>query len=217
MQLHLRRFLLILAGLLATLTAPRWAWADVVLGGNDPVPRSYVDTATGALFFDFNNPISANGTIDSWEIYTANSTGVGQVELEIFRPGSTTWQFIGASPLETVAWNSLNTFSLPTPIPVEAGDLVSFWYPHGTVPSILYDPTGQTLNNHDWPTDPIPETHTDIPDLLTTNWHGPWDMNPRTYSIQVLGTAAVPEPSSLVLAGIGGAALLVLARYRQGR
>lgn len=181
-------WLLALANVFVVVAAP--AAGDAVLGGNDVVPRATVDSATGVMFFDLNHPISERGRVESWRVYTASRAGVGQIELNIYRPGPGGWVFVGASPLESVSWGQLNEFALPAPIPVEAGDLVGWWYPQGTVPSVMYDaPVGQTLNNHNWPFDPITAPHTDLPDLFTTQWHGPWDVNPRTYSIQVIGTA----------------------------
>ncbi len=162
---------------------------DEVLGGNAVVPRNNIDGATGIMFFDLNNPVTAPGRIDAWRIYAGAHTGLGQVELNIYRPGSDTWVFVGASPLETVAWGQVNEFPLPEPILVQPGDLIGWWYPQGTLPSIVFDAEGHSLNNHNWPFDPITAPHTDIPNLFTTPWHGPWDNNPRTYSIQVVGSS----------------------------
>ena len=122
--------------------------------------------------------------------------------MEIFQPEGATWDFIGASPLETVAWGGLNTFALPSPISVEPGDMISWWYPQGTQPSIVYSATGATLNNDDWPTDPIPQTQTNLPDLLASgaDYYGPWSTNARKYSIQVLGT-----PAPATVSWVGGA------------
>ncbi|MFT3784564.1 MAG: hypothetical protein QM770_00170 [Tepidisphaeraceae bacterium] len=182
-----------------------------VLGGNSVEPRSVVDGATGILFFDLNQPVVGNGTVDAWQIYAGQKSGIGQVELLIFRPGANSWAFVGASPLETVTWGSANTFALPSPIAVQTGDLVGWWYPQGTVPSVTYDQAvGQSLYNYNWASDPIPETHTDLPNLFTTAWHGPWNGDARTYSIQVLGT--LPEPA--VLSCIGLTALMLARRCR---
>ncbi|MCP4113152.1 MAG: hypothetical protein GY749_47755, partial [Desulfobacteraceae bacterium] len=59
--------------------------ADVT-GGNPAVQRTRVDAAEGILFFDLNNPISQDGVINSWRIYTTpNHSGTGHIKLKIFR------------------------------------------------------------------------------------------------------------------------------------
>ncbi len=61
------------------------------------------------------------------------------------------------------------------------------------------------MNNHDWPWEPMGDIQYDIPDLVANPvWNGTlWDVNSRTYSIEVLGTSAVPEPATIALLGIG--------------
>lgn len=187
----------------------------IPLGGNNVVDRSSVDTANGVLFFDLNNPISQDGVIDSWRIFTSGSkSGIGQLKLKIFRDIGDTWKFIGESPVEEVSvWGAVNTFVLPAPISVQSGDIISWWYPDNTVASIVFDGGGSNLNNHDWPNEPIGDIQQDIPDLVdrslsSSEWNGTlWDINPRTYSIEVLGSAAIPEPATIVLSAIGIAGL----------
>ena len=169
-----------------------WNNQDRVLGGNSVIDRPAWGSATSIIYFDLNHPIDTYGTITSWSIFSSpvpQYGRVGQLKLKIFRPAGTTWAFVGESPLETVStWGAVNTFDLPTPISVQNGDIIAWWYPAGTADSIAWDiGIGRTMNNHDWPWQPDVDITYDVPDLLTDrNWggHG-WDVNPRTYSIQV--------------------------------
>ncbi len=195
-----------LGSALAVLALPSLSLADVI-GGNDVIPRPAVDGATSIIFFDLNSPISTNGAITSWSIFASSQqSGEGKLKLKIFRDIGATWQFVGESPLETVAtWGAVNTFLLPVSMPVQAGDIVAWWYPGGTVPSVTYSGSGQTMNNGDWGSNPDVDITYDVPDLLANrSWggHG-WDVNSRMYSIQVL-----PEPATLGLLALGGLALI---------
>jgi len=166
---------------------------ETALGGNGTQTRSLVDSGEGILFFDLNHPLQIGGTVTDWAIFaTSGHAGTGQLKLKIFRDTGDTWHFVGDSPLETVhQWGFVNTFSLPQPISVNPGDIISFWYPDATVPSIVFANTGQTMNNHDWPSEPMPDIETDIPDLVNNSyWHDTyWDINTRTYSIELYGMA----------------------------
>jgi Ca2+-binding RTX toxin-like protein len=164
------------------------------LGGNPVVAGPNIDSATGAIFFDLNKPIIADATVSSWSIY-AGATG-GQVQLLIFRDLGTTWSFVGASELQTVNALGVNTFALASSISVQANDIIAFYYPPGTSPSVLGDfGNGQTINNHDWPSEPIDPSRLSgtyfgtIPDLQQGASFDEtlWDTNSRTYSIAVHG------------------------------
>jgi len=124
----------------------------------------------------------------AWRIHASSQhSGTGRIRLKIYRSTGNGWKRVGESPMATVTgWGAITTFELPAPIEVKAGDLVAWYYPHETVPSVDYSDGGATLNNHDWPWDPLPDLHGDLPDLHTKELHGPWDSNPRTYSIQLL-------------------------------
>ncbi|MCP4111210.1 MAG: hypothetical protein GY749_37740 [Desulfobacteraceae bacterium] len=76
---------------------------------------------------------------------------------------------------------------------MQAGDIIAWWYPDNTVPSVMYNNTyGQTMNNHDWPSEPMGDVQQDIPDLLANSyWNNTlWGINTRTYSIEVLGESS---------------------------
>ncbi len=192
----------------------------VIIGGNDLIERAFPDGADGLLLTDLNAPISVTGSIDSWSIW-ANQSG-GQIQLLIYRDLGSEWEFIGSSELETVATLGLNTFTLTNQISVELGDLISWWYPNNTVPSVAFDSPGAvfgTINNHDWPSEPIttlsPYLGT-IPDLSalggTQFQNTIWDNNPRTYSIAVHG---IPEPETVGLLSAGLGLIFVLGRVRK--
>jgi len=165
-----------------------------VFGGNPCVNRAHVDSAEGILFFDLNNPISSDGVIGSWRIYASpKKSGTGRIKLKIFRDTGKIWRFIGESPLEKVnQWGKINTFSLPATIAVKKGDIIAWWYPDGTIPSVVFDDGGRTMNHHEWPWRPIGDIKRDIPNLLSIykkkiKWNATtWDINSRIYSIEVL-------------------------------
>ncbi|MDP6346664.1 MAG: hypothetical protein QF491_24245, partial [Alphaproteobacteria bacterium] len=130
---------------LALLVQPVPALASTILGGNDVIARPYLDGADGVLFFDLNGRISGNGEIDSWSIY-ANATG-GEVKLLIYRDNGANWDFVGESGLEAVNSLGVNTFALASPITVETDDIIAWWYPEPTQPSIAFSDGGETINN----------------------------------------------------------------------
>ena len=199
--------------------APRAASATVVLGGSPAVAQTYVDGATGILFFDLGAPITQTGTVTGFQIYTPNNpnTDVGQVQLELFRPTSSAFLYLGSTPMETVTWGGVNTFAPTAPISVQAGDLIAFYYPVGTYDSIdyAYPSTNTVMWNDNYATNSIPSApQTNLPNLYTsTAYYGPFTPTAsgsgRLYSVQALGT--VPEPSLMVLA-LGGLILSELSR-----
>jgi len=179
------------------------AHADT-LGGNDLIDRSFVDGADGILFTELNTPISITGTLDSWSIW-ADRIG-GQVKLLIYRDIGNDWQFIGSSELKPVTALGLNTWPLANPIAVEAGDLIAWWYPEPTAPSIAYDsPTSSpgVMFNEDWSAEPIIDltpylgTIPDLKELGTTEFQGTlWINDNRAYSIAVHGSPPRTRPDS---------------------
>jgi hypothetical protein len=141
----------------------------------------------------------------------------------IYRDLGSDWQFVGSSGVETVPAVGLNVFSLSSPFTVLSGDLISWWYPNNTTPSVAFNEPGAlvgTMNNHDWPGEPITDltaffgTFPDLSTLGSTEFQNTvWDNNPRTYSIAVHGTA-IPEPASVGLLAVGLALLFLRKRAR---
>ena len=179
----------------------------VTVGGNALIDRPHVDSATGVIFVDLNNPIQQSGPINEWSIYAGQAGG--QVELLIYRPSGNNWTFVGSSPLQTVSSVGINNFTLPSSINVQANDLVAFWYPPGTIPSVEANwDQGQTINNANWPSNPIDAGQLasifkgTIPNLIGgpnfDNSH--WDSNTRTYSIAVESSSGVNLNSSGTIA-----------------
>ena len=188
------------------------------------INRGWIDGATGIIFFDRNSPITGTGQITSWSLY-AGAAG-GSVALLIYHDNGTNWTYAGGSPLETVSATGVNTFTLPSPIAVLPGDIIAFWYPPGTTPSVVGDfLNGATVNNHAWPWDPITAADLSavyqgtIPALIgSPTFDGTvWDTNTRTYSIAVFGEVTpVPEPVTAWLL-LGAVPALGIARRARGR
>jgi hypothetical protein len=67
---------------------------------------------------------AGGGSISTWSIQA--TAWPGPVALQVWRPTATalTYTLVGASPLVTLATSTLNTFTLATPIQVQAGDLL---------------------------------------------------------------------------------------------
>jgi len=73
-----------------------------------------------------------NWTITSWSTYAGDSTASGNaggyMSLMVFRPtGSGSYDVIGESPVEALKANTLNTFTLASPISVQGGDLLGMY------------------------------------------------------------------------------------------
>src|SRR5258708_6479315 len=68
--------------------------------------------------------VPAGGTsISSWSVLAGADTG--PVGLEVWQPGAPpAYTLIAAAPDQALTVNSLNTFTLATPIPVTPGDLI---------------------------------------------------------------------------------------------
>jgi hypothetical protein len=85
-------------------------------------------TACGADgWFIQTSPASYAVPAGNWKITTwstlAGSAG-GSMGLMVFRPAGSAYTVVGASPMEALIANSLNTFTLAAPIAVQGGDLL---------------------------------------------------------------------------------------------
>ncbi len=161
------------------LTVP--AFAAPIIGGNSAylVP-GVTDTWSNAIFVDAGSPISATGTIGSWEIYAG---ATGPVELLIYRGGMPNLTLVGSDSV-TVTKSGLNTFL--TSIPVQTGDYIGWYIPNAGV--ISYNGGGPTIDA--WDTTGTPQTSINSNVSSSQSWTGN-----REYAI----TVSTPEPSILAL------------------
>jgi hypothetical protein len=102
---------------------------------------------SAATTVTIGSTFSAAGCNTAYAVQTGNSTYVvpagdwrvtswstqagagGSMNLMIFRPTATpgTYTVVGESPVESLTANSLNTFTLASPIAVQPGDLLGLW------------------------------------------------------------------------------------------
>ncbi len=85
-------------------------------------PAAIVQTANPAYVVP-----AGNWRVTSWS--TQAGPAGGSMSLMIFRPTATpgTYTVVGESPVQTLTVNSLNTFTLTSPIAVQPGDLLGMW------------------------------------------------------------------------------------------
>ncbi len=222
-----RRWRLLVAILLACCClSTGTARALTVLGGSSLTSRGNVDGATGILFCDIVNTVTASGQADAWSIYAGQAGG--SLEMEVYRPTVSTWQFVASSSMVTVPSVGVNTFNLAMPISVQAGDVICWYYPVGTAPAISfgYGISGQnTIWNLNYATNQIPTSGLggNQQNLATGGSYisggvnyGAFGANSyvnRQYSIQLLGTfTPLPEPG---LVSLGCLLALSLLRRRR--
>ena len=110
----------------AALLLPNAALAATQIGsaqGATPCTQTGADSVQ-ASSGGASYAVPTGGTsIISWSIQAGADTG--PVGLEVWRPSAPpNYTFVGNSPLQTLTANSLNTFTLATPIAVVAGDLL---------------------------------------------------------------------------------------------
>ncbi len=111
------------------------------------INRPALDSYGNFSIIDKNSPIAASGLVDSWEIYAAKTT---PVRLLIFRQTGSSYELIAESPLVTPSATGVSSFSLASPIPVQAGDLLGYYtqstgavpYSGGGTGGIVYSSNG---------------------------------------------------------------------------
>jgi hypothetical protein len=192
------------------MVAARPAAAGFLTGGNAITSRPLLDFFRNFSIVDKNNAINLTGEVTSWDIYAGATT---PVELEIFRQtGPTSYILVGSGPLVTPVLGA-NHFDLPTPISVQAGDLVGYYTQDAGVAEYQLDAPG--VNNFG------PGNLTGTM-LFTADNSGPganfFESSNRTYSIDVTGIAA-PAPGGMILLAAAGLTLGChrLARSRRRR
>jgi hypothetical protein len=151
-------------------------------GGNAIIPRANTDDFANFSIVDRNNPVNVTGAVTGWDIFAGATTNV---RLQIFRQtGPTTYVLVGSGPLVTPVPGA-NTFLLPTPIAVQAGDLIGYYSQGGGVAEYDLDP-------------PFIDSFGDLSGtvLYTDNNSGPGDgtnfvdSTNRHYSIDAFGVPA---------------------------
>ncbi|MGM3305053.1 hypothetical protein ACSQ6I_03550 [Anabaena sp. WFMT] len=106
-------------------------------GGNAVIDRQFADTARDIYSVDTNNSVNVNADLTSWQIWAKNTL---PVQLIMYRRNGTSWSVVGKSDLKTPVVGA-NSFTLPTPIQVKAGDFVGLYYPkQGSVAFTLNGP-----------------------------------------------------------------------------
>ncbi|MEM2974451.1 MAG: DUF2341 domain-containing protein, partial [Candidatus Micrarchaeia archaeon] len=104
--------------------------AEIVCTGNyyglDPIDRGEIDRASNFVTLDSAHRIQTSGLLTKFEIYSGSTN---PIKLKIFREVSpNNFHLIGSSELFTPT-PGFNSFTLATPIAVQAGDLVGWYCP----------------------------------------------------------------------------------------
>jgi hypothetical protein len=118
-----------------------------------------INTAPGAAA-----PVS--GQIFAYQFYARDV--LGQLRLKIFRDNSTYYNLVGQGPRVTM-FQGFNYYILPTPITVERGDLLGFYW------------TGDLTLSPAYPGD---EVYIGGTDVNGTSSHSAWLQGPLVYSVQ---------------------------------
>lgn len=159
----MRRSIAFLIALIAVLAFAPAALADTTIGSTDqPAGSSAVLASSGAFAAPATDDASvsfhvpaAGGRITSWSVKT-NTTGANAgtpVELLVLRPtGATSFLVLGTDPrsLPTpLPPGGVATFSLASPVSVEAGDTIGLYVPSGGTTATYFSggttPAGSTL------------------------------------------------------------------------
>lgn len=84
------------------------------------------------------------GAIVRWRMDLQEGGGANLYKLRILRPaGGTNYTAVGTGPGQTAPLAGINTLTLPTPLPVQAGDIIAIDCPNGApIPSTDHGLTG---------------------------------------------------------------------------
>lgn len=105
--------------------------------GNPVIDRTYADGENNFYLVDTNNSVNVNGNLTSWQIWAKNTL---PVQLVMYRRNGTSWSVVGKSDIKTPVVGA-NSFTLPEPIQVKAGDFVGLYHPkQGSVAYTLNGP-----------------------------------------------------------------------------
>ena len=92
------------------------------------VSATFTDSALGAGTL----AAPSNGVIVSWRIAVAQASGTQKYELRVLRPvGGSSYTGAGTGPPQSASAAGVNELTLPSPLPVQAGDIVGVNCPVG--------------------------------------------------------------------------------------
>lgn len=160
-----------------------YANSATLVAGNDVIDRVRPgDSWTNFYLVDTTNPFNADGQATEWEIWVGKLV---PVQLFIYRNTSSVWSVVETSSVETPTTFGAHTFTLTTPIQVQAGDFVGLYYPGPGGGAVEYDMWGTNIYYNT----------TSGPVLFTRqNPTGPTAFeysSDRTYSVRVTGDMCV--------------------------
>jgi hypothetical protein len=131
---RLRLLLLVLASASLLGLCPS-AGAATTFGSTFPVAPEKTTCGTGT----FTNTALAGtpaapfaGAVVRWRMDLAQGGGANLYKLRVLRPaGGSSYTAVGSGPAQTAPLAGVNTLTLPTPLPVKAGDIIAIDCPNG--------------------------------------------------------------------------------------